>query len=61
MEVDGDIAKEEFVPLEALSVRATISDMASSVTVAQRYTNKLSHPIEATYLFPLHHNAAVSR
>lgn len=48
-------------PLRALDVQARISGPLASVDVRQTFANPFSNPIEAVYLFPLPHGAAVHR
>jgi hypothetical protein len=52
-------AKDVSVPLAGVSVAAEIANLCARVTVTQRYVNRESNPIEATYLFPLDEGAAV--
>ena len=47
------------VPLTGVTVDAEISALCARVTVAQRYVNRETSPIEAVYLFPLDEGAAV--
>ena len=47
------------VPLEGVSVEATIRGFCSRVTVSQRFRNAEDRPIEAVYVFPLDEGAAV--
>jgi Ca-activated chloride channel family protein len=47
------------VPLTGVSVRADLRALCGRVTVAQRYRNTESQPLEAVYLFPLDEGAAV--
>lgn len=56
--VDGEAAGEP-IPLEGVSVEATIRDYGARVVVSQRYRNLESRPIEAVYKFPLDEGAAV--
>ena len=49
----------EPVPLAGVSVDAEITAFCARVVVTQRYVNRESTPIEATYLFPLDEGAAV--
>jgi Ca-activated chloride channel homolog len=48
------------LPLKHTAVRASLSGPQSRVTVIQIFTNPFSTPIEAVYIFPLPHQAAVS-
>jgi Ca-activated chloride channel family protein len=47
------------VPLAGVSIEAEITTVCARVAVTQRYVNRESTPIEATYLFPLDEGAAV--
>lgn len=47
------------VPLEGVDVRVAMSGAHARVTIAQRYCNRESTPIEAVYVFPLDEGAAV--
>jgi Ca-activated chloride channel homolog len=47
------------VPLQGVTVEATIRDYAARTIVTQRYCNVESQPIEAVYVFPLDEGAAV--
>ena len=47
------------VPLAGVSVEAEITTLCARVAVMQRYVNRESTPIEATYVFPLDDGAAV--
>src|SRR5512145_3064390 len=49
----------EPVPLEGVTVEATIRDFAATTVVSQRYRNSETQPIEAVYKFPLDEGAAV--
>jgi Ca-activated chloride channel homolog len=48
------------MPLLHTDVKATISGDISSVDVAQQFANPYNYKIEAVYIFPLPHNAAVN-
>jgi len=48
------------VPLEHTAVAASISGYIATVEVRQRFVNPFSEKIEAIYVFPLPHNAAVT-
>jgi len=48
------------VPLEHTEVTAAISGYIATVSVQQRFINPFSEKIEAIYVFPLPHNAAVT-
>jgi Ca-activated chloride channel homolog len=52
--------KQVPLPLKHTDVRATISGYISSVEVVQQFHNPYSSKIEAVYVFPLPHNAAVN-
>jgi hypothetical protein len=47
------------VPLAGVSIEGEITTVCARVAVTQRYVNRESTPIEATYLFPLDEGAAV--
>ena len=47
------------VPLAGISIEAEITTLCARVAVTQRYVNRESTPIEATYVFPLDEGAAV--
>lgn len=47
------------LPLEHTDVVAHVSGPLASVSVAQRFGNSFSEPVELTYLFPLPHGAAI--
>jgi len=49
----------EFVPLEHTDVDIDVRGLVASATVSQRYANHADEPIEAVYVFPLPHDAAV--
>jgi hypothetical protein len=49
------------LPLEATEVEAMIAGPVADVVVRQRFRNTGADPIEATYLFPLPHEASVHR
>ena len=53
--------RQVVLPLRKTSVRADIAAVAASVTVEQHFQNNESAPIEAVYVFPLPHAAAVHR
>jgi Ca-activated chloride channel family protein len=48
------------VPLKHTDVKANIAGYVASVDVTQHYHNPFSSKIEAVYVFPLPHNAAVN-
>ncbi len=48
-------------PLKHTSVQAEISGMSARVNVEQEFQNPLNEKIEAVYVFPLPHGAAVDR
>jgi len=56
-EVDN---KEIPMPLKHTDVRASVSGYIGSVEVVQQFLNPYSGKIEAVYVFPLPHNAAVN-
>ncbi len=47
------------IPLRGVAVEARLRDLATEVTITQRYHNSEEHPIEAVYVFPLEEGAAV--
>jgi hypothetical protein len=47
------------IPLQGVSVEARLQDLATEVTITQRYRNAEANPIEAVYVFPLQEGAAV--
>src|SRR5262245_14676724 len=47
------------IPLEGVTVEATIRDFAARTVLTHRYRNVESQPIEAVYVFPLDESAAV--
>jgi Ca-activated chloride channel family protein len=53
-------AKEVPMPLKHTDVRASVSGYIGSVEVVQQFHNPYSSKIEAVYVFPLPHNAAVN-
>jgi hypothetical protein len=55
----GILVEGEPIPLEGVSVEATIKDFCSRVTLTQRYRNQEAKPVEAVYVFPLEDGAAV--
>lgn len=48
------------LPLESTRVRGTVSGFVAEVQVTQSYVNPFDEAIEATYVFPLPHGAAVT-
>jgi len=52
--------KEVPMPLKHTDVRASISGYIGAVEVTQQFLNPYSSKIEAVYVFPLPHNAAVN-
>jgi len=48
------------MPLKPTDVRASISGYIGAVEVTQQFLNPYSSKIEAVYVFPLPHNAAVN-
>lgn len=48
------------LPLESTRVRGTVNGFVAEVHVTQSYVNPYAEAIEATYVFPLPHGAAVS-
>jgi hypothetical protein len=55
----GLLAAGNPVPLEGVSVEASVQEFCARVTVSQRYRNTESKPIEAVYVFPLDEAAAL--
>lgn len=51
--------KYEQIPLRHTDVAIDVRGLVASATVTQHYTNNSSTPIEAVYIFPLPHDAAV--
>jgi hypothetical protein len=49
------------VALAGVAITADVRGLCAKVTVAQRYVNHETQPIEAVYVFPLDENAAVCR
>jgi Ca-activated chloride channel family protein len=49
----------EPVALTGIAITADVRSLCAKVTVAQRYVNRESQPIEAVYVFPLDEGAAV--
>jgi len=52
--------KQVPMPLKHTDVRATVSGYIGAVEVTQQFLNPYSSKIEAVYVFPLPHNAAVN-
>src|SRR5207249_4164153 len=52
--------KEVPLPLKHTEVRAFIQDCLGTVEVSQQFQNPYSSKIEAVYVFPLPHNAAIN-
>jgi Ca-activated chloride channel homolog len=52
--------KEVPMPLKHTDVRASVSGYIGSVEVVQQFQNPYSSKIEAVYVFPLPHNAAIN-
>jgi Ca-activated chloride channel homolog len=48
------------LPLAEVDISAAVLDSIASVTVTQKFANKLSEPIEAVYIFPLSGSSCVS-
>jgi Ca-activated chloride channel family protein len=57
--VDKDGKAGLFCPLKHTDVKAEISGFISRVTVTQEFTNPSQDNVEAVYVFPLPHDAAV--
>ncbi len=56
-EIEG---KQVPMPLKHTEVRATVSGYIGAVEVVQQFQNPYSSKIEAVYVFPLPHNAAIN-
>lgn len=54
-----DSDKYELVPLLHTDVALDVRGLVAAATVTQQYENKSSIPVEAVYVFPLPHDAAV--
>src|SRR5262245_6366897 len=48
-----------FVPLVHTEVALDVRGLVAAATVTQQYANSSSEPVEAVYVFPLPHDAAV--
>jgi Ca-activated chloride channel family protein len=56
----GLISKDDTpIPLAGVAIDADVRGLCAKVTVAQRYVNRETQPIEAVYVFPLDEGAAV--
>ena len=55
----ADSGTYETVPLRHTDVALDVQGLVLSATVTQQYTNSATTPIEAVYVFPLPHDAAV--
>ena len=53
--------KEVPMPLKHTDIRASVSGYIGSVEVVQQFQNPYSSKIEAVYVFPLPHNAAINK
>ena len=53
MTVPIGIGEPAHVPLTGVSVKVRIVDLVAEVNIEQRYVNRESQPIEASYKFPL--------
>ena len=58
---DDEHAAPILLPLKYTEVRATVSGCIGTIDVKQEFTNPYQRKIEAVYVFPLPHDAAVSR
>jgi Ca-activated chloride channel homolog len=56
-ELQGELV---LVPLAHTSVDGEIHGNVAALSVTQRFSNPFDHPIEAVYVFPLPHDAAVT-
>jgi Ca-activated chloride channel family protein len=60
-ELMANIGRREIeMPLTHTEVKASLKNYMSTVEVQQRFENPYTQKIEATYVFPLPHNAAVN-
>jgi len=57
--IDSDEVKGP-VPLESVSIEASVVHAVAQVELTQVYVNKEDQPIEAIYFFPLDSNAGVT-
>ncbi len=55
----GLLVDRKPIPLEGVSVEATLRDFCTRVTLTQRYRNREDKPVEAVYVFPIDETAAV--
>ncbi len=55
----GLLVEGEPIPLEGVSVEATIKDFCTRVVLTQRYVTREEKPVEALYVFPVDETAAV--
>ena len=55
----GLLVEGEPIPLEGVSVEATIKDFCTRVVLTQRYCNREEKTVEALYVFPVDETAAV--
>ena len=51
--------RDEFIPLVHTDVSLDVRGLVAAATVTQQYANSSSAPVEAVYIFPLPHDAAV--
>jgi Ca-activated chloride channel homolog len=49
------------VPLQGVSISVDVTDVASQVTVIQKFINQEEKPVEAAYCFPLEDGSAIFR
>lgn len=57
----AEVAGQEVpMPLAHTDVKASVNDYISTVEVTQQFNNPFTQKIEANYVFPLPHNAAVN-
>ena len=61
IKVAGLFIQEGSVPLRGVAISVDVTDVASLVTVTQRFSNTETKPVEATYCFPLEDGSAVCR
>ncbi|MEW5852743.1 MAG: marine proteobacterial sortase target protein [Myxococcota bacterium] len=57
--IKRDDGKFHFIPLEGTEVEIDVQGLVASTNVIQRFLNDSEQPVEAVYVFPLPHEAAV--
>ncbi len=55
----NELLASSYVPLQSVSVEASVVHIAAHVTIEQVFLNEHSSPIEAVYRFPLNEQAAI--